>query len=460
MLSAVHITPNASHVEYLDPVPTLLDLLSNHLILVQTAPYLSASTRLNLASASHDFRGLVLHTPGVFRHLDLTHTRAAQLDIAPVDRGGETWRNAQLDENVTEDEFYSGPLRGIFSRLSHHNLLADVQTLILDTLPVTSELCHELILDPSYNIRLLSLRGSKHLNERQLCRTLQYACRPTRPENTPRLKALYIFGAPDMAHAPDDWHNRKGRMICRAPLDEWAATLVDCRGLIAFDALPCNGPRHISSPAYGKVPASHLVTAPGSRDSHPQWAVATHAVPGCAGCGAAPEGVTTHAGTPSSLLPLLAPPPLLSSSVRAATVPCSASPSSGFVARCADCLRDRYCNSCNKWWCEECYVPPTAPASPGPVNLAAADVVIVNPDGDAWVQQHEDEEHRTSHAKSKGRIIKSCWECGSNCHDCIEQTQRFCRGCCGGYCTTHNEGSTAHFCDCMPHLDPSQRFVC
>ncbi|CRK23140.1 hypothetical protein BN1723_012918 [Verticillium longisporum] len=87
------------------------------------------------------------------------------------------------------------------------------------------------------------------------------------------------------------------------------------------------------------------------------------------------------------------------------------------------------------------------PASPGPVNLAAADVVIVNPDGDAWVQQHEDEEHRTSHAKSKGRIIKSCWECGSNCHDCIEQTQRFCRGCCGGYCTTHNEGSTAHFCD-------------
>ncbi|KAG7149848.1 hypothetical protein HYQ46_013268 [Verticillium longisporum] len=252
MLSAVHITPNASHVEYLDPVPTLLDLLSNHLILAQTAPYLSASTRLNLASTSHDFRGLVLHTPGVFRHLDLTHTRAAQLGIAPVDRGGETWRNVQLDENLTEDEFYSGPLRGIFSRLRHHNLLADVQTLILDTLPVTAELCHELILDPSYNIRLLSLRGSQHLNERQLCRTLQYACRPTRPENTPRLKALYIFGAPDMAHAPDDWHNRKGRMICRAPLDEWAATLVDCRGLIAFDALPCNGPRHISSPAYGK----------------------------------------------------------------------------------------------------------------------------------------------------------------------------------------------------------------
>ncbi|KAM0276177.1 hypothetical protein ACHAQH_007029 [Verticillium albo-atrum] len=403
MLSAVHVSPNASHVEYLDPSPTLLDLLSNHLILVQTAPYLSASARLSLASTSHHFRGLILHTPGVFRHLDLTHTRAAQLNVAPVDRGGETWRNVQLDENLTEDEFYSGPLRGIFSRLNRLNLLADVQTLILDTLPVTAELCHELILDPSYNIKVLSLRGSQHLNERNLCRTLQYACRPSRPDNTPRLKALYIFGAPETAHTSDDWHHRKGKMITRAPLEEWAATLVDCHGLIAFDGMPCNGPRHLSSPAYGKVPASHLVTAPGSRNSHAQWALATHAVPGCASCGAAPEGVITHRDTPPSQLPLLAPPPLLSSSVKAATVPCSDSPASAFVARCADCLRDRYCNSCNKWWCEECYVPPTASASPAAVSLAATDVVIVSPEGDAWVQQHENEQHRASHAKPKVR---------------------------------------------------------
>ncbi|ROT42869.1 hypothetical protein SODALDRAFT_25535 [Sodiomyces alkalinus F11] len=34
---------------------------------------------------------------------------------------------------------------------------------------------------------------------------------------------------------------------------------------------------------------------------------------------------------------------------------------------------------------------------------------------------------------------------GSQCHDCIEKTQRLCRGCCGGYCIIHNEGSTATF---------------
>ncbi|KAK1513572.1 hypothetical protein CABS01_06978 [Colletotrichum abscissum] len=34
------------------------------------------------------------------------------------------------------------------------------------------------------------------------------------------------------------------------------------------------------------------------------------------------------------------------------------------------------------------------------------------------------------------------------CHDCIDRTQRLCRGCCGGYCLVHNEGSTSTFCDC------------
>ncbi|KAK2054196.1 hypothetical protein LY76DRAFT_241246 [Colletotrichum caudatum] len=33
----------------------------------------------------------------------------------------------------------------------------------------------------------------------------------------------------------------------------------------------------------------------------------------------------------------------------------------------------------------------------------------------------------------------------NQCQDCIERTQRLCRGCCGGYCMIHNEGSTATF---------------
>lgn len=86
------------------PPSTLLSLLSNPLILCHTAPYLPIASLLNLAATSQSFRELVQHTPGVFRHLDLTPVRAAQFEIDGIDRGGETWRNVQLDENLTEDE--------------------------------------------------------------------------------------------------------------------------------------------------------------------------------------------------------------------------------------------------------------------------------------------------------------------------------------------------------------------
>lgn len=289
------------------------------------------------------------------------------------------------------NSFYSGPLRGIFANLKRHNLLGDVQTLILDGLSVTSELCHEIILDPAYNVRVLSLRGAKNLNERKLCRTLQYACRPSRPEGTPRLKALYAFGAPKQSEAKacgDDWYYNKGRMTAGSLSEDWAATLIDCHGIIAFDAVPCNGPRHINSPAYGKIQTSHMVTPMGAPQDT-QWAVASFALPSCAGCGAAPEGVTRHAGTPAAQLPLLAPPPLQSSSLKACTTPSpeANSESPSFVARCFDCLRDRYCSCCHKWWCEDCYIPPTAPVFHR--SLSTTDVVIVSPDGDAWIQHHE-----------------------------------------------------------------------
>jgi hypothetical protein len=83
---------------------TLLALLSNHLVLQNTAPYLSPRDRLALAASSKSFQNLFYHTPGVFRHLDLTSVKRAQFDIDPIDNGGEVWRNVQLDENLTEDE--------------------------------------------------------------------------------------------------------------------------------------------------------------------------------------------------------------------------------------------------------------------------------------------------------------------------------------------------------------------
>lgn len=82
----------------------LLQLLTNSLILCHTTPYLSCYDVLNLGATSRAFRFLIHHTPQVFRRLELGTVKAAQFDIDGIDRGGETWRNAQVDENLTEDE--------------------------------------------------------------------------------------------------------------------------------------------------------------------------------------------------------------------------------------------------------------------------------------------------------------------------------------------------------------------
>lgn len=94
--------PNATGL----PV-SLLQLLSNTLVLYQTTPYLPVSSLLALGATSKLFKDLVHSSPSVFRHLDLTKVASAQFEIAAIDHGGEVWRNVQLDENVTEDELVS-----------------------------------------------------------------------------------------------------------------------------------------------------------------------------------------------------------------------------------------------------------------------------------------------------------------------------------------------------------------
>ncbi|TPX18669.1 uncharacterized protein E0L32_002526 [Thyridium curvatum] len=405
----------------------LLSLLSNNLILNHTVPYLSISALLNLSATSRSFRELTLETPSLFRHLDLTEVKTAQFEIDGIDHGGETWRNVQVDENLTEDDFYSGPLRGIFSSLNRADILKQVQTLVLDGLAVTAELVHDIIIDPSYNVRVLSLRDVKHLNERSLCGALSTACRRGRPPGTPRLKALYIFGpseqkiasstiieqqgtaaAPEPSNAAaigttwnersqavltslvagdnvgqgDAWYARRGKMVTRTISEDWAATMLDCRGIIAFDAVLCKGPWHYNSPALGKIDLGRIKSpfAPGTH----RYAAAVYSLSGCEGCGTAPEGWTTWGETVDEdqggelgAFPLLAPPPLHSSNVRVAMCPSgqSLNPSryhgswsktkpSRFIARCYDCVRDRYCWSCHKWWCEDCYPGPPEPAPP------------------------------------------------------------------------------------------------
>lgn len=292
----------------------------------------------------------------------------------------------------------------MFGDLKRRHILQDVQTLILDGLSVTSELVSEIILNESFNVRLLSIREVKNLNQRKLMQALQYAVRPSRPENSPKLEALYVFGPKDavlsshlkhqatnedaflasggvmssqgaqigaqlnkkaadelfksLARNGDNWYHRFGEVFPSKAMHGWAAwaeTLVACKGIISFDTTLCSGPRHDFPLPRGKGEAP------------PQWyktiesyfvpAVATVALECCTVCHSAPEGMSFYGTTPMSALPVLTPLPLHSSSLRAATRPISLSSEnpSRMLARCTDCLKGRYCESCQKWWCENCY---------------------------------------------------------------------------------------------------------
>lgn len=185
------------------PSTSLSDVLSNTLILQTIAPLIPVSSLFSLSATSHCFQSLILNTPWVFRHLDLRYCRGANsLAIEPIDRGGNHWRAERMDEALTEDEFYAGPLRGIFSMLHRKNILKDVHTLILDGLSVPPELVHEILLDDRFNVRTLSIRECRNDNERKLMQTLRYACRPSRPAGTPKLKGLYIFSPVDNDFRP------------------------------------------------------------------------------------------------------------------------------------------------------------------------------------------------------------------------------------------------------------------
>lgn len=277
--------------------------------------------------------------------------------------------------------------------------------MILDGLSVTAELVHDIISDPAFSVRILSLRGVKNLNEPKLRAALQMAVRPSRPDGTPRLQGLYIFGAKDPPSLPASpapnagttitsgwnqrslqtlaaalydgadecsWYDKKGTIISRPIPTEWAETMLSCAGIVSFDTVLCRGPRHLNSPAYGSIDIA--ANSPPSPYVPSKWAAATHAVDGCAGCGSAPEGWTVwgesvgiEGSEATCRFPLLAPAPIHSSNVTVAKCPSGAAayasrarrpadqPPRRFIARCMECLRDRYCWACSKWWCEKCF---------------------------------------------------------------------------------------------------------
>jgi hypothetical protein len=387
---------------------SLLQLLSNTLVLYQTTPYLPVSALLALGATSKSYRELIHNTPNVFRHLDLTRVKAAQFNIAAIDHGGEVWRNVQMDENVTEDDFYGGPLLGIFNSLKRQRILQDVQTLVLDGLSVTSDLVADIILQDSFNIRTLSIREVQNLNERKLQQALLYAVRPSRAPNTPKLQALYIFGPKDTIPPPrpsrhgdhhpssmgpidarafhggvtasqgaqigarwnqksedtlinelvnsgDKWYQSGGKVISKPPSMEWANTVLACQGIISFDAVLCEGPRHEFYPQPRDSEPYPWYHHP---NAHLSSRIATHSVGGCAGCGTAPESFSTFGVTSNDRFPLLAPVPLHCSTAKAAKAPFAAS-GNKLLVRCMDCVRNRCCENCHKWWCEDCYEVPS-----------------------------------------------------------------------------------------------------
>jgi hypothetical protein len=278
-------------------------------------------------------------------------------------------------------------LRGIFSNLRRRNILQDVRTLVLDGLAVPADLVAEIITHESFNVVILSIRDVQHLNERKLQQALLYAVRPSRPAKTPKLQGLYIFGpkdapssgrpvstqgaqigaqwnqksgealAEDMSRKSDTWFAKSGKLFPKVPSLDWAGTMQACQGIISFDAVLCNGPRHSALTKRAASQKSNASPWYCRSDAYIPPRVATHALVGCSRCGSAPEGLATSDISPTGGLPLLAPPPLHSSTIKSAKTPCCREFRTGkiLLVRCAECLRNRYCESCHRWWCEDCY---------------------------------------------------------------------------------------------------------
>jgi hypothetical protein len=313
-------------------------------------------------------------------------------------------------------------LQAAFNSLRRLDILKDVQTLVLDGLSVTSEIVREIICDDSYSVRVLSVREVQNLNERKLQQALRYSIRPNRAANTPTLEALYLFGPKDapavtrltrltrlrnhgrvapleylpsyggvmhvqgaqigakwnemsedalveeLENSGDRWYAKSGKILTKPISADWADTVLSCRGIISFDVVLCNGPRHEvpltsendSSIPWHRQPSAHLPPR-----------IATYAMRGCCNCGSAPEGFSQFRQSPIEAFPLLAPPPLHSSTAKSAKTPTGVSKEQRrLLVRCTECIRSRYCESCHKWWCEDCYEVPaattqtTAPAKP------------------------------------------------------------------------------------------------
>ena len=361
---------------------SLLDFLSTTIVLDHVVAHLPLASLFALSATSRSFQRLILNTPGVFRYLDLSRCRGAQIGNSdPIDQGGNVWRAERMDEALTEDDFYNGPLRGIFfANLRRRDLLRDVQVMVLDGLSVTMELINEIITSDSFSVKLLSVVGCRNLNERKLMQLLRFACRPERPQGTPRLKGIYLFPKREVRKAdlddpnprngvlsvtgaqlggtlteamepvPNDeaWWHGCGRVIDlpkRHPLRLCGEEIIDsCKGVISFDAILCPNKRHDAGLTSGPYEVRPLATI----SLGPQ---------GCASCGVAPQledGPLRWGVSPTTSFPLVSPLPHAGKLELAAAPPSNVSSPAQLIVSCEECLKGRWCTECNRYWCRNC----------------------------------------------------------------------------------------------------------
>ncbi|KAE8148838.1 hypothetical protein BDV25DRAFT_157391 [Aspergillus avenaceus] len=379
---------------------SLIDVLSNSLVLDHMAPYLSVSSLFALAATSRILQNVIMETPYVFRHLDLTQCRGTRLPHSAQTNSKTRMNGMQsLDEFSNADEFCPAPLRDVFARLGQHNLIQNVRTLILDSLPVPAALVAEIILTDRFSVNILSLRECHNLNERKLMQVLQHAVRPSRPKGTPRVKGIYYFtpisqprtmarsryrdwwsskcvrqgrGENPLANEPplpkdhhensqyiqNAWYRASGRLFPQKIEEGWAQTIQMCEDIIAFDAVLCRGPRHnIDS----WVHSDHAQDGHELGRQMSGLAIATISLGpmGCDGCHTLPEEPSIWGRSSKAQFPLLTPPPFHSSSVAVAKRPALfPERNPALVARCAECLVDRWCHRCNRWFCASCLPNP------------------------------------------------------------------------------------------------------
>lgn len=235
------------------------------------------------------------------------------------------------------------------------------------------------------------------LNYAALDKCIRYLIRPSRPQGLPKIRGIYIFEvADDRAHGrampPNSAEgfmlpSRRGvtdsvgaqlgalyvgsqrqradvsigaptfsdhsigeAKLSPIPTADWADLLEACENLIAFNVTICRHDR--------------------VRYGDPRPIIAMITLRGCQSCGTCPEGVAYPGESPQSHLPLLSPPPMHTHTVESAQrFDANGKQPSPTILRCRTCLRDRWCERCNAWWCEDCYSGPSR--RPGQVMPAS-----------------------------------------------------------------------------------------